>query len=99
MEFVLPLYAVQRLANGQWLVRTQMGDPILPSVDVVVGGRPARLSARAGDHGRRYTNTAGLTSHMCPRSKTIIVGWDGLSPCTARLHKKKAPGVPGLSRC
>jgi hypothetical protein len=68
MELDLPLYAVQRLANGQWLVRTQMGDPILPAVDVVVGGRPARLSARAGDHGRRYTNTAasggGLTSHM-----------------------------------
>src|SRR5262245_4952229 len=31
-----PLFAVQRLANGQWLVRTQMGDPILPAVDVVV---------------------------------------------------------------
>jgi hypothetical protein len=63
-----PVYAVQRLAHGTWLVRTQMGDPILPAVDVVVGGRPARLSARAGDHGRRYTNTAasggGLTSHM-----------------------------------
>jgi hypothetical protein len=26
----LPLYAVQRLADGTWLVRTQMGDPILP---------------------------------------------------------------------
>ena len=25
-----PLFAVQRLADGQWLVRTQMGDPILP---------------------------------------------------------------------
>jgi hypothetical protein len=24
------------LPNGQWLVRTQMGDPILPAVDVVV---------------------------------------------------------------
>ena len=31
MEFDLPpLYAVQRLADGTWLVRTQMGDPILP---------------------------------------------------------------------
>ena len=36
MEFALPLFAVQCLANGQWLVRTQMGDPILPVVDVVV---------------------------------------------------------------
>jgi hypothetical protein len=35
MEFHLPLYAVQRLADGTWLVRTQMGDPILPAVDVV----------------------------------------------------------------
>ena len=25
-----PLFAVQRLADGQWLVRTPMGDPILP---------------------------------------------------------------------
>jgi hypothetical protein len=33
MDFDLPLYAVQRLVN--WLVRTQMGDPILPAVDVV----------------------------------------------------------------
>jgi hypothetical protein len=36
MEFDLPLYAVQRLADGSWLVRTQMGDPLLPAVDVVV---------------------------------------------------------------
>jgi hypothetical protein len=31
MEFDLPLYAVQRLADGTWLVRTLMGDPILPA--------------------------------------------------------------------
>jgi hypothetical protein len=31
----LPLYAVQRLANGTWLVRSPIGDPILPAVDVV----------------------------------------------------------------
>jgi len=31
----LPLYAVQRLADGTWLVRTQMGDPLWPAVDVV----------------------------------------------------------------
>jgi hypothetical protein len=35
MELDLPLYAVQRLANGTWLVRTQMGDPLLPPVNVV----------------------------------------------------------------
>ena len=36
MDFALPLYAVQRLADGTWLVRTQMGDPLWPAVDVVV---------------------------------------------------------------
>jgi hypothetical protein len=35
VDFDLPLFAVRRLANGQWLVRTPMGDPILPAVDVV----------------------------------------------------------------
>jgi hypothetical protein len=35
MEIDLPLYAVQRLANGQWIVRTLMGDPLWPAVDVV----------------------------------------------------------------
>jgi len=35
MDFALPLYAVQRLADGTWLVRTPMGDPILLAVDVV----------------------------------------------------------------
>jgi hypothetical protein len=34
MDF-LPLYAVQRLADGTWLVRTPMGDPLWPAVDVV----------------------------------------------------------------
>jgi hypothetical protein len=34
MELDLPLYAVQRLADGTWL-RTPMGDPILLAVDVV----------------------------------------------------------------
>ena len=51
MELDLPLYAVQRLANGCWLVRTQMGDPLWPAVDVVAvideptsaAPRPARL--------------------------------------------------------
>ena len=41
MEFDLPLYAVQRLADGTWLVRTLMGDPLWPPVDVVaVVGAP-----------------------------------------------------------
>jgi hypothetical protein len=50
MEFDLPLFAVQRLADGTWLVRTQISDPILPPVDVVaVMGEPtsAAPSARA----------------------------------------------------
>ena len=52
MELDLPLYAVQRLADGTWLVRTQMGDPLWPAADVVavVGAqasaapRPARAA-------------------------------------------------------
>ena len=45
MDFALPLYAVQRLADGTWLVRTLMGDPILPAVDVVaVVGAPTTFS-------------------------------------------------------
>ena len=35
MELDLPLYAVQRLADGTWLIRTPMGDPLWPAVDVV----------------------------------------------------------------
>jgi membrane-associated phospholipid phosphatase len=35
MELDLPLYAVQRLANGLWLVRTPMGDPLWPAVAAV----------------------------------------------------------------
>jgi hypothetical protein len=35
MEFDLPLYAVQRLADGTWLVRSLMGDPLWPAVDIV----------------------------------------------------------------
>ena len=52
MEFDLPLYAVQRLANGTWLVRNPLGDPIWPAVDVVAvideqasaAPRPARVA-------------------------------------------------------
>ena len=48
MELDLPLYAAQRLADGTWLVRTPMGDPILPAVDVVVvlASQPAPPRAR-----------------------------------------------------
>jgi hypothetical protein len=47
MELDLPLYAVQRLPNGQWLVRTLMGDPIMPAVDVVVVlDEPTRAAPR-----------------------------------------------------
>jgi len=61
MDF-LPLYAVQRLADGTWLVRTQMGDPILPPVDVVAVlrraskrravPRPARLEQQDATTGQ-----------------------------------------------
>ena len=48
MEFDLPLYAVQRLADGTWLVRTQMGDPLWPAVDVVaVLDEPTSAAPRA----------------------------------------------------
>jgi len=36
MELDLPLYAVQRLADGTWVVRALMGDPLWPPVDVVL---------------------------------------------------------------
>ena len=60
MEFDLPLYAVQRLANGTRLVRTQLGDPILPAVDVVAvvdeptsaAPRPARPEQQNATTGR-----------------------------------------------
>jgi hypothetical protein len=53
MEFDLPLYAVQRLADGTWLVRR--GDPLWPAVDIlaVVGEQtdmrrdPQRAAAEA----------------------------------------------------
>jgi len=54
MDFDLPLYAVQRLADGTWLVRTQMGDPILPPVDVVaVLDEPTQRRAALGERFRR----------------------------------------------
>jgi len=62
MELDLPFYAVQRLANGRWLIRTQLGDPLLPPVNVVavVGEQtgssalpqPAKLDSRVDTGGR-----------------------------------------------
>jgi hypothetical protein len=50
--FDLSLFAVQRLADGTWLVRSPLGDPLWPPVDVVVvldeptsaAPRPARAA-------------------------------------------------------
>ena len=62
MECDPPIFAVQRLADGTWLVRTQMGDPILPAVDIVAvldeqtGSsalpQPAKLDSRVDTGGR-----------------------------------------------
>jgi hypothetical protein len=63
MELDLPFYAVQRLANGRWLIRIQLGDPLLPPVNVVavVGEQtgssalpqPAKLDSRVDTGGPR----------------------------------------------
>jgi hypothetical protein len=58
--FDLPLYAVQRLADGTWLVRSPMGDPLWPAVDVVAvidaqasaAPRPARLEQQDATTGQ-----------------------------------------------
>ena len=60
MELDLPLYAAQRLADGTWLVRTPMGDPLWPPIDVVavIGAqasaapRPARLEQQDATTGQ-----------------------------------------------
>jgi hypothetical protein len=57
MELDLPLYAVQRLPNGCWLVRTLMGDPIMPAVDVVaVVGVPTSAAPRPARAARPVTS-------------------------------------------
>ena len=63
MEFDLPpLYAVQRLADGTWLVRTLIGDPILPPVDVVaVVGAPTSAAPRG-----TFFNGCSITGALCP---------------------------------
>ena len=64
MDFDLPLYAVQRVANGQWLVRTQMGDPILPPVDVVaVLDAPTSAAPRAARAARLLVAREELLTH------------------------------------
>jgi hypothetical protein len=59
--FDLPLYAVQRLADGTWLVRSPMDDPLWPAaVDVVAvidaqasaAPRPARLEQQDATTGQ-----------------------------------------------
>ena len=59
--FDLPLYAVQRLADGTWLVRSPMGAPLWPAaVDVVAvidaqasaAPRPARLEQQDATTGQ-----------------------------------------------
>ena len=54
----LPLYAVQRLADGTWLVRSPLGDPLWPPVDVCSARkqawtpRPARLEQQDATTGQ-----------------------------------------------
>jgi hypothetical protein len=63
MELDLPLYAVQRLADGTWLVRTQMGDPLWPAVDVVVVvGAPTSAAPRPARHKQDLDATAWPTA-------------------------------------
>jgi hypothetical protein len=46
-----PLYAVQRLANGTWLVRSPLGDPLQPAIDVIaVVGAPTSAAPRPARH-------------------------------------------------
>jgi hypothetical protein len=59
MDFALPLYAVQRLADGTWLVRTLMGDPTLPAVDVV-----AVIGERAYSRRQLLANAAIAASRV-----------------------------------
>jgi hypothetical protein len=44
-EFDLPLYAVQRLADGRWLVRAPTLDPVGPRVAVLPKAKPQGAAA------------------------------------------------------
>ena len=72
MELDLPLYAVQRLADGTWLVRSLMGDPLWPAVDVVavVGAqtdyppRPAKRGSRGRVCSGHFIDEGQRPSHF-----------------------------------
>ena len=72
MELDLPLYAVKRLANGQWLVRSPMGDPLWPAVDVVavVGAQtdirrdPESAAAEAASASGHFIDEGQRPSHF-----------------------------------
>jgi hypothetical protein len=84
MDFALPLYAVQRLADGTWLVRTQMGDPTWPAVDVVAVLDAPTSAAAPG--ARRTVQEAGLRSGsvtpMCNQNQVSlhdrVTQWDAM---------------------
>jgi hypothetical protein len=67
MEFDLPLYAVQRLADGTWLVRSPLGDPLWPAVDVVaVIGAQASAAPRATRLEQQHATTGQIGAPLCP---------------------------------
>jgi len=67
MEFDLPLYAVQRLADGTWLVRSPLGDPLWPAVDVVaVIGAQASAAPRATRLEQHHATTGQIGAPLCP---------------------------------
>ena len=68
MEFHLPLYAVQRLADGTWLVRTQLGEPLWPAVDVVaVVGAPTSAAPTAAAAVAFVTRSANPPRRQSPQ--------------------------------
>jgi hypothetical protein len=68
MDFALPLYAVQRLA-----VRTLIGDPILPAVDVVaVLDEPTSATPRRAWPARPL---AGAQVRSLPRLRDARTKW------------------------
>jgi hypothetical protein len=71
MEFALPLYAMQRLADGTWLVRTLMGDPMWPAVDVVVVlGAPTSAALPPARAARPWPpQTHGQTGGWAPKNE------------------------------
>jgi hypothetical protein len=63
-------YAVQRLANGQWFVRTLMGNPIMPAVNVIaVVGAPTSAAPRG-----TFFNSCSITGALCQRGMRSLAG-------------------------